>query len=243
MELSGNEEEPEVTPEVTPEETPLTPEETPEETPATPTPESTEKEEETLYETPDGRKVNARQLQTEWKDNFLPEFTRKSQALAEIEREKELNKPPIDEPEWKKDDYVPQNYAEVIELAKREAINEMQNTAKAEQDRVTSIQTAVEDELATLKTKDASLDENALFQHANKYGFQNLTTAYANMTDMKKSAIDIEKRTVKNIKTRESDPISTVPGGNISEDSGYDPSEMSNFDGAAEFLAHVKGKK
>lgn len=211
-----------------------TPEEAPEETPA---------EEPMLYETPDGRKVTAEELQTEWKENFLPEFTRKSQALADYERENKISNPPEDEPEWKKEDYVPQNYAEVIELAKREALAEMQNSVKAERDRVEAIQQGVQNELAEIKKLDPKLDENALFQHANKYGFQNLKTAHANMSDMKKSAVDVEKRTVKNIKDREADPISTGHGGEVPEASGYDPVEMSQFDGAADYLASLKGKK
>jgi hypothetical protein len=88
------------------------------------------------------------------------------------------------------------------------------------------------------------LDENCFIPHANKYSFSNLSKAHANMTDMKKSAVEIEQRTVKNLKTREVDPISTGQGGEISEESGYDPSQMSQFEGAADYLKHlVKGKK
>jgi len=201
------------------------------------------KNEPILYETPDGRKVDAETLQKEWKENFLPEFTRKSQRLAEIDREKELNSPRKDEPAWKKPDYVPQNYAEVIELAKREALDEIKNNAKAEEDRVNAIHTAVDTEITELRKVDPKLDENALFAHATKYGFSNLAKAHSNMTDMKKSALDAEQRTVKNLKTRETDPISTTPGGELSENSGYDPGEMSQFDSATEYLAHLKGKK
>lgn len=42
--------------------------------------------EESLFELPDGRKVDASTLSKEWKENFYPEFTRRSQKLAEIER-------------------------------------------------------------------------------------------------------------------------------------------------------------
>ena len=203
-----------------------------------PTPEET-----TLYETPDGRQVTAEVLQKEWKENFLPEFTRKSQALADIEREKNLNNTQKDEPAWKSPDYVPQNYAEVIELAKAEAIAEMRSSVEAEQAKTVAIQEAVQTELTDLKTKNPDLDENVLFQHANKYGFNNLTQAYQNMTDMKKSAVDTEARTLKNIKNREVDPISTGPSGELPEASGYDPSEMSQFEGAADYLAHIKKGK
>jgi len=242
LEMTGSEEPIVETPaEETPvEETPSTEETPAEETPVEPAPEEAPAEE-VLYETPDGRQVNADTLQKEWKDNFLPEFTRKSQKLAEYEKGN-INSSPKDEPKWKSPDYVPENYAEVIEIAKKEAIEDMQNSANVERERATAIQTAVETEVTTLKAKDPSLDENALYQHAVKYNFQNLTTAYANMKDMKSTAIDTEKKTLKNLKTREVDPISTGAGGEAPDSSGYDPAEMSQFDGAADFLKHLKGK-
>ena len=245
MELTGSDEVVEETPAV---ETPSTEEPAPEEA-VVETPEAPEEvaveeaPEETLYETPDGRKVDAATLQREWKENFLPEFTRKSQALAKYESEKNLNNQPKNEPEWKSPDYVPGSYAELVEVAKAEAIAEIQNSTKAEQERVASIQQAVEEEISSLKAKDPSLDENSLFQHANKYGFHNLSMAHANMMDMKKTIVDVEQRTVKNLKNREADPISTTPRGDIAESSGYDPSEMSQYDGAAEYLASLKAKK
>lgn len=196
-----------------------------------------------LYETPDGRKVDAATLQKEWKENFLPEFTRKSQALAEIERKKGLNSPEDEGPAWKKPDYVPQNYGEVIELAKQEALKEIQNASTAERERVESVQKEVDSQLTELKTLDPKLDENALFVHANKYQFRDLKAAHSNMSDMKKAALEAEQRTVKNLKTREADPISTGAGGEAPDTSGYDPKEMSQFEGASEYLAYIKGKK
>ena len=244
MELSGSEETPEVVPEATPEATP-TPEEPAEETPKEEVPAEAAPaetpEEPMLYETPDGRKVDAETLQKEWKDNFLPEFTRKSQQLADIEREK-LNNTPKDEPKWKDAEYVPETYAEVIQIAKAEALDQIKADQQAATDRDASIKDAVEKELSEIKATDANLDENALYAHANKYGFQSLKTAHVNMLDMKKTAIDVEARTVKNIKTREADPISTGTGGELPDSSGYDPAEMSQFDGAAEYLSHLKGK-
>lgn len=208
-----------------------------------PTPEVPPKvDEPVLYETPDGRKVDAETLQREWKENFLPEFTRKSQRLAELESGKDLNRPK-DEPEWKKPDYVPQNYAEVIELAKREALDEIRNSAKAEEERITAVQTAVDNEIAELKKIDPKLDENALFVHANKYKFNSLTAAYSNMSDMRKATLEVEQRTVKNLKTREADPISAGANGDLPVDSGYDPKEMSQFENASEYLNFIRGKK
>jgi hypothetical protein len=211
---------------------------------ADPAPENPEaKDEPVLYETPDGRKVDAVTLQKEWKENFLPEFTRKSQELADLKRGKDPISTPDNEPEWKKPDYVPKDYAEVIELAKREAINEIQSSAKAEEQRIAAVQAEVDTQLSEIKTADPKLNEDALFTHANKYGFRDLKVAYANMKDMQKVVVDTEARTVKNLKTREADPISTTPGGEITEDNGYDPRSMSQFDSANAYYAYLRGKK
>lgn len=59
-------------------------------TPAEQTPteqsETTKSVEEELFEMPDGKKVNAATLAKEWKENFYPEYTRKSQRLSEYEK-------------------------------------------------------------------------------------------------------------------------------------------------------------
>ena len=47
--------------------------------------EKVEKEEE-VFELPDGRKVDAKTLSKEWKENFYPEFTRRSQKLSEFQK-------------------------------------------------------------------------------------------------------------------------------------------------------------
>ena len=59
------------------------------EQPATEQSETTKSEtpEESLFELPDGRKVDASTLSKEWKENFYPEFTRRSQQLADIKRQ------------------------------------------------------------------------------------------------------------------------------------------------------------
>jgi len=54
--------------------------------------ESEEKETEELFSLPDGRKVPAEELSKEWKENFYPEFTRRSQQLAEFKKAEENRK-------------------------------------------------------------------------------------------------------------------------------------------------------
>lgn len=200
---------------------------------------------ETLYELPDGRKVNAETLQKEWKENFLPDYTKKSQKLSAIERgELDITKPDKkEEPEWKDPEYVPKTYAEIIQIAKEEALREADEKAKAENERIQAIHNAVNAELEEIKKSDPKLDENVLFAHANKYHFSSLKTAYANMKDMKSAVVNTEQKVIKNLKTREADPVSSAATGGNADEGGYDPVAMSGFADARDFLAHIKGGK
>jgi GTP1/Obg family GTP-binding protein len=119
---------------------------------------------------------------------------------------------------------------------------DIRRSYQQEQEHIEKVKKEVDSQIAELKTSDPKLDENALFLHANKYGFRDLKQAYSNMNDMKKALVDVEQRTVKNLKTRETEPISTGPVGEMSETTGYDPNEMSRFEGAAEYLDFIKGK-
>lgn len=178
------------------------PEITPEpETPVAPSEPASE-----LFKLPDGREVDAAGLKREY-ENLLPEFTRKSQRLAELERTNEpnLNNPQL--PKWKEQGYVPQTYAELIEYGKQAALEELQTQARAAEEARTQVATQVDQEIVAIKAKDPKLDENALFVHANKYGFNNLVAAYENMTAMRKMALETEQRVLKNVQTRQNDPV------------------------------------
>lgn len=189
-----------------------------------------------LFELPDGRKVDAAGLATEYK-NLLSDYTPKAQKLAEYEK---VNKPPVDNtPEWKKPGYQPQSWAEAIEIAKKEAINELANAAQQEEARVAAIATEVNGQIAALRVKDPQLDENALFLHANKYGFRDLAAAYGNMKDLQKIAVDTEARVLKNIKGRGNDVVSTQPGIVVPSDA-IDPNVVRSAGSALEFLQRLK---
>lgn len=84
-----------------------------------------ETKEQELFELPDGRKVDALTLSKEWKEKFYPEFTRRSQALADFrKREEQLKATSEDEArqaveENDKFKDVPQEVKElIIETAK-----------------------------------------------------------------------------------------------------------------------------
>lgn len=206
---------------------------TPEPTPA-PSPEPTA---DTLYELPDGRKVDAVTLQKEWKENFLPEFTRKSQILSEYEKVGKPQHINNDEPAWKKPDWQPQSYAEILDAAEQR----IEAKHKAAEEHRVSVAKHVEDQLTEIKKIDPQLDENALFQHATKYGFRDLTAAHKNMADYKKAMLDTEQRVAQNFQKRAGDPIAAVPGA-----SPPGPIEVVYGDNAnetpQEMLARLKSK-
>lgn len=161
-----------------------------------------------LFELPDGRKVSGEELSKEWKDNFMPDYTRKSQELAEYKRSIETEKKQ-DIPKWKQEDYRPETYAELIEIARQEAVESIRNQEReslAEKERISK---EVENTLSKLKGVDSNLDENKLFEHAVKYGFKDLNLAYQNMSDMGKIQATIEKKVLGNIKSRENLKVAT----------------------------------
>jgi len=197
--------------------------------PATPEPEANPEPEE-LYELPDGRKVDAETLTKEWKENFLPEFTRKSQELAKVTAPND-QKPasPYADP-----NYVPQTYEEIIKAAEERAL---QTLEQREQERIAqhrAVEEAVLSQLSEVKKLEPTLNENKLFEHANKYGFKDLQLAYQNMRDMREQAKAIQQETAKNIAKR-ADPVSVTPGATGAK---LNPDD---FGSAIEYLRALKG--
>lgn len=214
------EEEPETTPsEETPTEEPVTPTETPEEPVAE------------LYELPDGRKVDAETLSKEWKDNFYPEYTRKSQALAEKEKGNITTETP--ENPYADPTYIPKSYEEIIAVAEQRALARIEAKEQEKATQAKAVEDFVTTQITELKTSNPKLDENALFAHAVKYGFQDLKSAYQNMQDMGKIAKTVQTKTVKDIQRR-NDPVST-PGKPLGN--APDPSA---FQSATDYLRSLK---
>lgn len=216
-----------------------TPEATPVEVDKGTTP---EKPEEVLYDLPDGRKVDAATVLQEYK-NLLPDYTKKSQELAKV---KETLLPKDDKPKdpYADREYAPQSYREIIEAAKKEIREETQAEKQQRQQAEKELETKVSGEIAEIKngyelngTKipgDSTLNENALFQHAVKYGFQNLKLAHQNMRDMADVIKKAQKTTVDNINKR-NDPVSTAPG------AGGGKPDPASFSSATEYLRAIKG--
>ena len=219
------------TPTTPPNEVPTEPE-TPTETPEPVAPAETSE----LYELPDGRKVDGETLTREWKENFLPEFTRKSQELARLANPSDPNinnpKPidPLADPE-----FVPQSYAELAEAIEKRTIQQIEAREQAVIAERKAIEDRVSSELTEIKAIDPKLNENALFLHATKYGFNNLKAAYQNMSDMAKLAKNVQQQTATNIAKR-TDPVSSSPGA-----TGV-PLDPGGFATAVDYLRAQQGK-
>lgn len=228
------------TPEVKKEDTPVVPD-TPE-VPGTETPKT-----ENLMELPDGRKVTPEEFQKQWKEHFYPEFTRKSQELAELKRgnpqKSGVNNPEDPNPQpWKDPNYEPKTYAEIIEIATKEAEERIFQKQEAEQKARMEIENRVAQDLAEIKAKDPNLDESKLFAHANKYGFTDIKSAYANYSDTQNMLKITEEKVLKNLSKRDV----PVAGNNnpkpvVSNDE-VDRGGINNYASATDYFNSIKGK-
>lgn len=214
-------------PSVEPQQDPVAPTEPTE--PVAPTEPTGEPE---LYELPDGRKVDAATLTKEWKENFYPEYTRKSQELAQV---KQGTQPITTEPTQENlDEWIPKSYAEIVEKAKLEMKLELAREQQEQEQQVRQIEDAVATQLTEVKAKDPTVNENLLFQHATKYGFRDLRLAHQNMQDMSAAIKTTQQNTVKNVQKR-ADPVSTgAPGA-----TGARP-DPSQFENARDYLRSLK---
>lgn len=185
-----------------------------------------------LFELPDGRKVDGETLAKEFKENFLPEFTRKSQELAELKKGPLQNNEPEKNP-YSDPTYVPQSYDEIIKAARDEALRELDAREQAKVEQTRAIENEVVNQLTEIKKTDPTLNENALFLHAKKYGFKDLKVAHQNMKDMSDLAKKVQTTTANNIAKR-NDPVSISPGA-----TGAKPNP-SNFSSAIDYLRSVK---
>lgn len=204
----------------------------------TPTPEPAEPAapEPVLYDMPDGRKLTAEELQVEWKENFLPAYTKATTKLKEYEtatphpiNNSETEKNPYSDP-----NYIPKSYAEIIEAAEKGALAQIEARERAQIETRQQVETQVANEIAEIRKTDPKLNTDLLFNHAVKYGFNNLTAAHKNMKDMADLVKKTQSQTVANI-TKRTDPVSKG-----SQPSGTRPNPA-NFGTARDYLNAVKG--
>lgn len=179
----------------------------------------------TQYELPDGTKTDAEGLSKAWRDNFMPEYTRKSQELAaikskqEVKTEQPVQPAPWEDPEWQPEDYkqlgtltAEQAAAMAEQRVWQRILDESERETREQQER----DSYIEQETNQLKAIDPKVDVNRVMSHASKFGFASLIPAHQNMKAMDEAARIAEERVLKNMQARSSAPIGLPTGGGAS---------------------------
>lgn len=208
MEVPAEETTPEETPEVAEQETtPEAEEAAPAEQPA----EETTAPEPELFELPDGRKVDAAELSTLWKEEFMPEFTRRSQDLAALRQGQQHPSPAEDADPLKDPNYIPPTYDELAAQIETRILTGMADRQQKEAEARKAIEDTAITQLAAVKAADPDVNEPALFQYAMKHGFTDLTKAHSAMKE-RDDAVKAAMTHVKQNATERQDPVSARPG-------------------------------
>ena len=202
-----------------------------------------------LFDLPDGRKVDAVTLQKEWKDNFLPDYTKKSQTLAEMQKamgvqQPNINNPPQQQaPAWQDPNWVPQTYQEIVQAAAAEMQLQQQTQLQQQEQYKQQVNQFVDSQIAEIKKTEPNLSEELLFQHANKYGFGDLQQAYQNMKDFNLTIQRTQQQTVQNMQNRANDPVSVRPGQQAPASNAIDYRSISNNNQSPiDVLRRLQGK-
>uniref|UniRef100_A0A6M3IM86 Uncharacterized protein n=1 Tax=viral metagenome TaxID=1070528 RepID=A0A6M3IM86_9ZZZZ len=126
-------------------------------------------------------------------DALLPEFTQKSQKLAELEK---ANKLPEDLPSYKKEDWNPKTMPELakaIEEAEERGMNRALGTLEQRQAEATKVKQEVDDFVTDIKRSDKDFDEQDFFSYASKHKFpvktiDDLRAVHSSYDELQKTA-------------------------------------------------------
>lgn len=202
---------PEVVATPAPTEAPVAPQAAP-----TEAPKSAETPAAELYELPDGTKVDAKGLSEAWRDNFMPEFTRRSQELSVLKakstppaaKEEQPSATPWSDPAWE-----PKTYQELIEAASTKAKEEtwqkvLEESTRGEREQAER-DAYISSEIEHLKVLDPKVNVSAVMAHASKFAFPSLIPAFQNMKTIEEAERRAEERVLKNMKQRAGEPVGT----------------------------------
>lgn len=179
------------------------------ETPAAP--EVAETQAPVEYELPDGKKVDANTLAKEWKENFMPTFTRNAQELAAIKAKvqpQETAKPTGPAP-WSNPEWAPENYQQLAEGLQQQVWQQILDAAQAEERQKAERDAYVQREIEEVKALDPRADVNRVMAHAAKYAFPSLIPAYQNMKAIEDAERRVEERVMRNMQSRAQEPVGT----------------------------------
>lgn len=174
--------------------------------------------------------------------NLLPDYTRKSQKLAEFEK---VNKPSIDDntPEFLKPGWQPKSYADLqdalrksIELGQEKVFAKLQ----AERDAQSNAEKELEGFISEVKKSDKEFSEKEFFAYAKKHEFPitdiaSLKSIYSSYKDVRDAQIKGETNALKNRDKRFSAGVSGPKGGK--SEGGLTYKEIQRSSGVADAVS------
>lgn len=194
---------------------------------------------------PDGRVVDGEGVLREYK-YLLSDYTKKSTKLKEYEKNitaiNSTQTPTYEKP-WQDPNWVPQTYAELIEASVQAAKDAEAAKEAAYEEEERQINEYIDSQLSELKKVEPNLNEDLLFQHATKYGFQDLQAAYQNMKDFNVTISKVREQAVKEIQQRKTEPVAGIPSGTPTTSTGVDMGISQRFGSAIEYLQALRGNK
>lgn len=177
------------------------------------------------YELPDGTKVDAEGLAKAWRDNFMPDYTRKAQENAAMRSklEPKQEKPVEQSAPWENQDWQPKTYQELAEATLNQAEQRVWQKIMSEAERgereAKERDAYIAQETEQLKALDPKVDVPKVMAYAAKYKFSSMIPAYQNMKVLEDSERRTEERVLKQMKLRASEPVgasSAQVGANVS---------------------------
>ena len=155
---------------------------------------------------------------------LLPEFTKKSQRLAEFEKgpQKGAEQPqPKEEPFYHKKGWVPESYEElqkaIMHAEQAGEMRALEALKRIEGERETA-KTQVDEFVKIVKEKDSEFDEDDFFEFADRHqfpikGIESLYSVYSAYLEVRGAGTEGAKRAKENILKRGRDTVSKPGGG------------------------------
>jgi len=155
-------------------------------------------------------------------DALLPEFTKKSQRLSELEKGPKGAEPqPKEEPFYHKKGWVPESYDElqraIMQAEQSGETRALEVLKRIEGDRETA-KAQVDEFVKIVKEKDSEFDEDDFFEFADRHqfpikGIESLYSVYSAYLEVRGAGTEGAKRARKNILERGKDTVAKPGGG------------------------------
>lgn len=188
-----------------------------------------------LFELPDGRKVDAATLTTLWKEEFMPEFTQRSQKLAELTRGPQQTPEQTKTDPLKDPDYIPPTYDELAVQIEQRILGGMQERQQQEAQARQALEDNAIAQLTEVKASDPNVNEGLLFQYAMKHGFTDLRGAHGAMKERDEAVKAAMTHKAGAVEARQ-DPVSTKPGATGT------PLNPDSFSSSVDYLRALKSQ-